>query len=173
MGCGVEHNNGTGTNMHIVAHQRSLYHSALANKDVVPKLHRIKAKHTAFHPNQTEPNQPSFERERGREGPDPLLVLPGGLRVLLRAKKQYRPTDMATLPCCPGALTRRRSPRTVQSAWIMVLPPRMMFCEPSTLDFRETLLPVSVSMYSPLACFGGIVALVLETETCVFAGSWL
>jgi hypothetical protein len=64
---------------------------------------------------------------------------------------------MATFPCWPGAPARRRSPRIVQSAWIIVFPPRMMFCEPRMLDLRLTLLPVSVSMYSPLTCLGGIV----------------
>lgn len=51
---------------------------------------------------------------------------------------------------------RRRSPRMVQSAWMTVLPPRMMFWEPRMVDLRLTLLPVSVSMYSPLRGLGGI-----------------
>ena len=42
-----------------------------------------------------------------------------------------------------GGRVRRRSPRMVQSAWMMVLPPRIMFWEPMMWDLRETLLPVS------------------------------
>lgn len=45
---------------------------------------------------------------------------------------------------------RARSPRIMASAMMTVLPPSMMFCVPTSVAFRATLLPVSVSMYSPL-----------------------
>lgn len=45
---------------------------------------------------------------------------------------------------------RARSPRIMASAIMTVLPPSMMFCVPTSVAFRATLLPVSVSMYSPL-----------------------
>ena len=66
MGWGVEYNNGTGTNVHIAAHQRSLHHGALANKHVVPKLHRVKAKCTVFLKSD-QLTQVSRGREGGRE----------------------------------------------------------------------------------------------------------
>ena len=43
----------------------------------------------------------------------------------------------------------------------MLLRLRMNFCESSTLGLRETLFPMSVPMYSSLACLGGIVAAAL------------
>lgn len=36
------------------------------------------------------------------------------------------------------------------SGWMTVLPPSMMFWVPTKVALRATLLPVSVSMYSPL-----------------------
>ena len=75
---------------------------------------------------------------------------------------------------------RMRSPRIQASAWMTVRPARIIFCVPWIWERRETLLPVSlegkvrktglreaqrmgkgkedrtVSMYSPLACLGGI-----------------
>jgi hypothetical protein len=36
------------------------------------------------------------------------------------------------------------------SGWMTVLPPSMMFWVPTSVALRATLLPVSVSMYSPL-----------------------
>lgn len=45
---------------------------------------------------------------------------------------------------------RARSPRIMASAMMTVLPPSMMFWVPTSVAFRATLLPVSVSMYSPL-----------------------
>lgn len=94
-------------------------------------------------------------------------------------------------PPLPSAGTedeeRYRSPRMTASAWMTVLPPRMMCCVPWIWERREILLPVSyepvaavrlgleglkvlngrgggrrlrtVSMYSPLACLGGILAI--------------
>lgn len=38
---------------------------------------------------------------------------------------------------------RNRSPRITASAWITVLPPRMMCCVPWIWDRREILFPVS------------------------------
>lgn len=38
---------------------------------------------------------------------------------------------------------RIRSPRMMHSAWMTVLPPRIMFVVPMICDLRETLLPVS------------------------------
>lgn len=51
---------------------------------------------------------------------------------------------------------RRRSPRIMASDCITVRPPRMMFVVPWIWERRETLLPASVSMYSPFAALGGI-----------------
>ena len=51
----------------------------------------------------------------------------------------------------------------------MLLPPRMNFCESSTLGLRGTLFPMSVPMYSLLACFGGIVAAALALALVVTA----
>ncbi len=51
--------------------------------------------------------------------------------------------------CEAGWMVRTRSPRIMTSGWMTVLPPRMMFCVPTSVALRATLLPVSVSMYSP------------------------
>ncbi len=47
-------------------------------------------------------------------------------------------------------MVRTRSPRIMTSGWMTVLPPSMMFWVPTSVALRATLLPVSVSMYSPL-----------------------
>lgn len=49
-----------------------------------------------------------------------------------------------------GWMVRIRSPRIMTSGMMTVLPPSMMFCVPTSVALRATLLPVSVSMYSPL-----------------------
>lgn len=36
-----------------------------------------------------------------------------------------------------------RSPLIVTSCWMTLLPPRIMFCVPTSVALRETLLPVS------------------------------
>lgn len=38
---------------------------------------------------------------------------------------------------------RTRSPRIMTSGWMTVLPPSMMFCVPTSIALRATLLPVS------------------------------
>lgn len=43
----------------------------------------------------------------------------------------------------PVGSVRSRSPRIITSAWMTVLPPRMIFVVPMRCDLRETLLPVS------------------------------
>lgn len=51
------------------------------------------------------------------------------------------------LPCFSlgllGGKVRSRSPRMMTSAWMTVLPPRMMFVVPIIWERRDTLLPVS------------------------------
>jgi hypothetical protein len=50
---------------------------------------------------------------------------------------------------------RNRSPRMTASAWMTVLPPRMMCCVPWIWDRREILLPVSCGLLvSGLFCLG-------------------
>jgi hypothetical protein len=53
------------------------------------------------------------------------------------------------LACDEACMVRIRSPRIMTSGWMTVLPPSMMFCVPTSVALRATLLPVSVSMYSP------------------------
>ena len=53
---------------------------------------------------------------------------------------------------------RSRSPLIMASDWITVRPPRMMFVVPWIWERRETLLPASVEMYSPLGGLGGILS---------------
>jgi len=74
---------------------------------------------------------------------------PGGRRQQLRLRKQYRPMKMEVLlwgapPEEPAAeAVRVKSPRTMASAMMTVLPPSMMCCVPIKLALRDTLLPVS------------------------------
>src|SRR5665213_1331962 len=85
----------------------------------------------------------------GRRTTHPLYILPGGRKQNHLLKKQYRP--IATAVLLPGAepddeeggTERARSPRIMTSGWITVFPPSMMFCVPTRVALRETLLPVS------------------------------
>ena len=95
--------------------------------------------------------------------------------------KQYLPIAMATEDGVGGVLApgvRTRSPRRTASAWMTERPPSIMCWVPCIWERRETLLPASwhaillvwrrqtvdkggvftVSMYSPLACLGGMIA---------------
>lgn len=71
----------------------------------------------------------------------------------------------------PGGGTGRiRSPRIRTWGWITARPPRMMCWVPCSWERRATLLPVSVSMYSP---FGGLDVLVeVEVEVGGMVGGW-
>lgn len=88
----------------------------------------------------------------------------GGRKQQPLLRKQYRP--IATAVLLPGAAAepdegcavRARSPLIIASAWMTVLPPSMMCWVPTRTAFRATLLPVSVSIYSPLICFLDIVS---------------
>jgi hypothetical protein len=86
------------------------------------------------------------------------MTLPGGFSTHPLLKKQYLPIATATTGALgfltpassapaddddDGSMVRTRSPRMMTSAWMMDLPPRMMFCVPMIWERRETLLPVS------------------------------
>ena len=77
----------------------------------------------------------------------PLYILPGGRKQQARLRKQYRPIATAVLfvgaPPDAEGTDRARSPRIITSGWITVLPPSMMFCVPTRVALRATLLPVS------------------------------
>lgn len=80
---------------------------------------------------------------------------PGGRKQHPLLRKQYRPIAIAVLLDGVAAeeelvAVRAKSPRIMASAMMTVLPPSMMFWVPTRVAFRATLLPVSVSMYSPL-----------------------
>lgn len=83
-----------------------------------------------------------------------------GFLAAAAADPGARPSEVEDLVV--GGNGRIRSPRITVCAWITHLPASTMCLAPMTWALREILLPVSVSMYSPLAlpadlCFDDMV----------------
>lgn len=155
---------GVCANVYVGSDTRGLDDGTLANKDVVAHAEGHIGEDAVLFVKVCQLKYVSVvldrkkkKKKRGKETEAyPLYMRPGGRRQHPLLRKQYRPMAMAVL--LEGAAAalllemavRARSPRIMASAIMTVLPPSMMFWVPTRVAFRATLLPVSVSMYSPL-----------------------